>query len=70
MEQILNDKLASILRRSDFLFADYQQLSSSISLKDLNMVRVRGSVRLTNMRIVLPKDTDRARRKVLNYSYK
>jgi hypothetical protein len=67
MEHILNDKLVSIIRRSDFLFADYRQLTSSISMNDLNMTRVKRSARLIGMRIVLSKDIDSARWNVLTY---
>jgi hypothetical protein len=69
MEQVIEDKLASILQRRDFLFVDYNELPFATSLKNMNMMRVRGSVRLANLRIVLPVDVYRARQKVLNYSY-
>ena len=70
MEKVLENKLFSLLKTRDFLFADYSELSPKVSLADLNMSRIRGSVRLGGLRVVLPNDLNRAKRKVLDYSYR
>ena len=52
----------------DLLYKDYEGISSESSCKDLNMHRVRGSVRLTMGKVVMPADVAQMRNRVLKHS--
>ena len=52
----------------DLLYKDYESISSESSSKDLNMHRVRGSVRLTMGKVVMPSDVAQLRNRVSKHS--
>ena len=52
----------------DLLYKDYEGLSAESSSKDMNMHRVRGSVRLTMGKVVMPADVAQMRNRVLKQS--
>lgn len=70
MNEIILNKLKELGHTDDILFTDYKEVSVDVRPEDINNFRVRGSVRLANMRIVLPSDVEKAKRRVLNYSYR
>lgn len=53
---------------SNLLYKDYKGISPESSSKNLNMHRVRGSVRLTMGKVVMPSDVARMRNRVSKLS--
>ena len=49
-------ELVGATSSNDLLYKDYECISSESSSKDLNMHRVRGSIRLTMGKVVMPAD--------------
>lgn len=71
MNDELMHKTAALLgatSSNDLLYKDYEGISSESSSKDLNMHRVRGSVRLTMGKVVMPADVARMRNRVSKHS--
>lgn len=52
----------------DLLYKNYESISPDSTSKDLNMHRVRGSVRLTMGKVVMPSDVAQLRNRVLHHS--
>lgn len=61
-------KLLGAKSSNDLLYKDYEGISPESSSKDLNMHRVRGSVRLTMGKVVMPSDVAKMRRRVSKLS--
>lgn len=71
MNNELMHKTAELLgatSSNDLLYKDYECISPESSSKDLNMHRVRGSVRLTMGKVVMPVDVAQMRNRVLKHS--
>ena len=52
----------------DLLYKDYERINPESSSNDLNMHRVRGSVRLTMGKVVMPLDVAQMRNRVSKLS--
>lgn len=52
----------------DLLYKDYECINPESNSKDLNMHRVRGSVRLTMGKVVMPSDVTQMRNRVSKHS--
>lgn len=70
MNQIIIYKLCELKGTDNILSLDFKPISEKMKFKDINFRRVRGSIRLSNSRILLPNDIAKARKKVLNLSYR
>jgi hypothetical protein len=70
MSNVIANKLRELGSTGNLLYRDFNDVTLGSRLSDVNMTRVRGSVRLANMRLILPVSVERARRKALTYSYK
>ena len=67
MNDVLMQKTAELVGAAsshDLLYKDYESISPESSSKDLNMHRVRGSVRLTMGKVVMPSDVAKLRKRV------
>lgn len=53
----------------DLLYKDYECINPETGSKDLNMHRVRGSIRLTMGKVVTPLDVAQMRNRVLRHSF-
>jgi hypothetical protein len=61
-------ELVGATSSNDLLYKDYECISSESSSKDLNMHRVRGSIRLTMGKVVMPADVAQMRNRVSKLS--
>lgn len=69
MNSVLENKVRSLTHDEDVVFVDFSDVDEGTSLKDLSFHRVRGSVRLTSGRVLLPFEVNRAKKKVLGFNF-
>ena len=73
MNRIIEDKLCSLTNTpntEDLAFLDFRIINDEYRIKDINFIGIRGSIRLSSLRILLPGDVKLAKKSVLKYSFK
>lgn len=73
MNSIIDDKiylLTNTPRNEELTSIEYKNIDNKTRVSDINLAKVRGSVRLSALKIILPKDIELAKKRVLRYSYK
>lgn len=62
--------LASAPASMDMTFAEFKSIDGNWKISDINLTRVRGSVRLSSLRIILPREVCIAKKRIARYSFK
>jgi len=69
MTSYLNDKIDSLSKDIDVLFYDYISIDNNTSFENIDFHRVRGSVRMTSEKILLPFEIEVERKKVIQLDF-
>ncbi|MDL2222746.1 hypothetical protein LJB98_01445 [Bacteroidales bacterium OttesenSCG-928-M11] len=73
MNNIIINKLHSLMNTpnsENLMFQEFAVIKEDNKTKDINLTRVRGSVRLSSLRIFLPSDVKAAKKRISKFSFK
>jgi uncharacterized pyridoxamine 5'-phosphate oxidase family protein len=73
MNVFLTKKLLALTNTNninDLILKDYKDIGFSTENKDINLTRVRGSIRLLTSRILLPIDISKEKEEIEKYSFR
>ena len=73
MNSIIEDKLHVLTNTphtDNLVFVEYKAIGNKSKISDVNLRGVRGSVRLSSLDILLPRDTESEKKEVLKYTFK